>query len=144
MAAVQVLGAANHITFVGGDGSIYGMGDRIQRYYSMETDTELMRKIEFPDGTKGSDIKKVSIGKFNRLVLTHDGKLYHNGQSKFYQLGPSISSGNEDQFIKFKKIEDDWFRNGDDKIVDAIAGRHYNMVFTMSGKMIFQGYRFYR
>ena len=33
-ACVKVLGAANHITFVGGDGSIYGMGSRIQRMYS--------------------------------------------------------------------------------------------------------------
>jgi len=130
MACVKVLGATNHITFVGGDGSIYGMGSRIQKSYSMPQESELLRKIELPDGVSGADIKRVSVGKMNRLVLTHDGRLFHNGYSKYYQLGPSIGSGQDSQFEKFVEIEANWFRNGDDKIVNAISGRHWNMVFT--------------
>ena len=38
----------------------------------------------------------------------------------------------------------DWFRNGDDKIVDFVCGKHYNCVLTESGKMICSGYVFYR
>ena len=29
---VQILGTSNHLTFVAADGSIYGMGSRIQAY----------------------------------------------------------------------------------------------------------------
>lgn len=38
----------------------------------------------------------------------------------------------------------DWFRNGEDKIVDFVCGKHYNCVLTESGKMICSGFVFYR
>lgn len=38
----------------------------------------------------------------------------------------------------------DWFRNGDDKIVEWVSGKHYNVVLTESGKMICSGYQFWR
>jgi hypothetical protein len=41
-------------------------------------------------------------------------------------------------------MDKNWFRNGDDKIVDWVAGNHYNVVLTESGKMICSSYRFYR
>jgi hypothetical protein len=38
----------------------------------------------------------------------------------------------------------EWFRNGEDKIVDFVCGKHYNVVLTESGKMICSGFVFYR
>ena len=38
----------------------------------------------------------------------------------------------------------DWFRNGDDKIVDIVSGCHYVVVLTEAGKIHCSGYRFYR
>ena len=38
----------------------------------------------------------------------------------------------------------EWFRNGEDKIVDFVCGKHCNIVLTESGKMICSGFIFYR
>lgn len=47
---VQILGTSNHLTFVAADGSIYGMGSRIQAYRGDEEEKqkELFRKISCP------------------------------------------------------------------------------------------------
>jgi hypothetical protein len=72
---VQVLATSNHFTYVAADGSIYGMGSRIQG----ENQPELFRKIEMPEGLTGADVKKVHIGKFSRFLWTHDGRFFQNG-----------------------------------------------------------------
>jgi len=85
---VQLLGTSNHLTFVAADGSIYGMGSRIQAYHGDdEAAKELFRKIDFPEGLSASDIKKVHIEKFARLIWTKDGRFFHNGQHKAWMWG---------------------------------------------------------
>lgn len=72
------------------------MGHRAQNYeYSGNAPNELLRKIELPDGVSSADIKRVTAGKFSRLALTHDGRLFHSGTSKYYQLGPNVGSGSQ-------------------------------------------------
>jgi len=57
------------------------MGSRIQsnRHDEAEKDYEKFRKIDFPEGLSGSDIKKVHVEKFARLIWTKDGRFFHNG-----------------------------------------------------------------
>lgn len=45
---------------------------------------------------------------------------------------------------KFVEQNKEWFRNGEDKIIDWVSGKHYHIVLTESGKMIGSGYTFYR
>ena len=83
---VQILGTSNHLTFVAADGSIYGMGSRIQNepYGEEIKQKELFRKIPWPEGLTAADIKKVHIEKFARIIWTKDGRFFHNGQHKQY------------------------------------------------------------
>ena len=76
--------------------------------------------------------------------MTHDGRFFHNGQHKCYMWGPTKSSYNEEDVMKFVEMDKNWFRNGDDKIVEWVTGKHYHTVITESGKMICSGYRFWR
>ena len=69
---VQIFGASNHFTYVAADGSIYGMGSRIQGYEH----SEKFRKIEMPDGVTPADVKKVHVGKFSRFLWCHDGRFF--------------------------------------------------------------------
>lgn len=41
-------------------------------------------------------------------------------------------------------MNENFFRNGSDKIVDFVSGKHYNLMLTESGKVIGSGYVFYR
>jgi len=61
-----VFGTSDHLTFVAADNSIYGMGGHVQKQEHGES--EKFRKIPFPDGLSGADIKKIHIGKFARLI----------------------------------------------------------------------------
>ena len=58
--------------------------------------------------------------------------------------GPTKTSTATEDLVGFVEMNKDWFRNGDDKIVDWVCGRHTNVVLTESGKMICSGYYFYR
>jgi hypothetical protein len=64
------------LTFVAADGSIYGMGSRLQ---GSENEDELYKKIPIPAECELSNIKKVHIEKFARLIWTKDGRFFHNG-----------------------------------------------------------------
>lgn len=136
---VQIFGASNHFTYVAADGSIYGMGSRIQGY----NESEKFRKIEMPDGVTPADVKKVHVGKFTRFLWCHDGRFFQNGQHKWYMWGPGHNRDGEWQ-EKFVEQNKEWFRNGEDKIIDWVSGKHYHIVLTESGKMIGSGYTFYR
>ena len=58
--------------------------------------------------------------------------------------GPTKSSATQADLDQFQEMNRDWFRNGEDRIVDWVGGCHYNVVLTESGKMICSSYRFYR
>ena len=73
-AAVQVISMHHSVMFVGGDESIWGMGFRSQ---GMGEENCKLRRIESPEGMK--NLKKVAHGKFFRVVLTQDGRLFYNG-----------------------------------------------------------------
>lgn len=89
------------------------------------------------------DIKKISHGKYFRLVLTNDGKLFFQGQSRKYNLK---ENGNLDyQKDGFLKIPDRFFRNDeDDKLVDVVGGKSHTVVMTEKGRVFATGYTFYR
>ena len=142
---VQILGTSNHLTFVAADGSVYGMGSRVQaEHHSATEEAERFKKIKFPEGLSASDIQKVHVEKFARLIWTKDGRFFHNGQHKQYMWGPTKTSTSSEDTEGFVEMNKDWFRNGDDKIVDWVCGKHNNTVLTESGKMICSGYVFYR
>ena len=56
--------------------------------------------------------------------------------------GPGHSR--DDECERFYEQDATWFRNGEDKIIDWVSGKHYHIVLTESGKMIGSGYTFYR
>ena len=58
--------------------------------------------------------------------------------------GPTKTGTNQEDRDGFVEMNRAWFRNGDDKIVDWVAGNHYNVVLTESGKIICSSYRFWR
>ena len=139
---IQVLGTADHLAFVAADKSIYGMGYQVQNNDNAES--ECYRKIPFPEGLSGADIKKFHVGKFQRMIWTHDGRFFHNGRHKSYMWGPTKTSTNQEDKDRFCEMNKEWFRNGADPIVDWVAGNHYNAVITEAGKIICSGYRFWR
>jgi hypothetical protein len=66
--------------FVSADETIMGMGFRVQG----KAEQSAMRVIEKPSECR--DFKRVAIGKFFRVILTKQNKLFFNGQNKHYTV----------------------------------------------------------
>ena len=81
------------------------------------------------------------VSRFNRQIFTHDGRFFLYGQVKYYEWG---SPNGNNIYDEFKEMPSNWFRNGDDKVVDIVSGYHYNLVLTKSGKLHAQSYGLYR
>ena len=84
-AAVAVYAMHQAFCLVGGDESIWGFGKRAQ---GVEDHHEVLRKIELPEGCK--NYKKVVHGKFFRLILTEDNRIFFNGQNRKYMFGSAM------------------------------------------------------
>ena len=97
-----------------------------------------------PEGLSASDIKKYHVGKFQRLIWTHDGRFFHNGQHKSYMWGPTKSGSTEEDVTKFVEMDRTWFRNKDEKIADWVTGKHCHAIILESGGLICSGYQFWR
>ena len=124
--------------FLGGDGGISGMGMRSQGRSAEETN---LRRIEAPESMK--DIKKITHGKFFRLVLTDQNKLYHMGEARRYMLGSDFNR--DTNGTKFAEVENNFFKMAEgDKIVDICGGKCHMAVATSEGKIYGSGYTFYR
>ena len=80
ISSVQVLGAGSHLAFVGADGKVYGMGNRIQCDYYGEEKNELFREI--PLDVPANEIKRHHVGRFQRVVWTKDNRFFHNGEHR--------------------------------------------------------------
>lgn len=81
-AAVKVVAMHNSVMFIGGDESCWGMGMRSQ---GRNADDPKLKRIQAPESMR--NIKKIAHGKFFRLVLTEEGRLYVNGEARRYMLG---------------------------------------------------------
>jgi len=127
------------VFFVGGDESVWGMGMRTQ---GRTQDQSKLNKIEIPEAMR--NVKKYAHGKFFRLALTEDGRLFINGENRKYMTGSNISR--ETYVSKFCPWpEDNFFRIGEgDKIVDVCGGKHFTAIVTERGQVFATGYMFYR
>ena len=74
------------VCFVGGDESVWGWGYRSQ---GAGEENVKLRRIESPEGMK--NFKKVAHGKYFRCVLTQEGRLFFNGQSRRYMFGSNMN-----------------------------------------------------
>ena len=72
---VEVHALHHYFTMVGGDGSIWGCGFRQNGY---DRECEELKQIPLPAECR--NIKKVAQGKFVRVILTEDNKLFFNGR----------------------------------------------------------------
>mmetsp|Transcript_21015 Transcript_21015/g.28264 ORF Transcript_21015/g.28264 Transcript_21015/m.28264 type:complete len:249 (+) Transcript_21015:2219-2965(+) len=128
----------NSVMFVGGDESIWGMGMRTQ---GRNGDDPKLRRIEAPESMR--NFKKIAHGKFFRLVLTQENRLFINGESRRYMMG---SGTDRQRYVqKFEEFPDNYFRmEAGDKIVDCCGGKNFVAVVTEQGKIFAAGYIFYR
>ena len=78
-AAVKVFSCHEAALFVGGDDSLWGLGYRSQ---GSGSDNCKLFKIETPGDCR--NFKKIAHGKFFRVVLTNEGKVFFNGQNRKY------------------------------------------------------------
>ena len=84
-----------------------------------------LKLLERPENCTG--YKKVCAGKFFRLILCNDGKLFFCGQNKKYMIGKDIEVNA--QCDKFYEVNKDLFpMASDDKIVDVDGGKHFMIV----------------
>ena len=141
---VSVHAESNHVTFVAADGSIYGLGMHANSHSDgAEIEAEGLRKIELPDGVDVNTIDKVHASKFCRNVRTNDGRMFFNGHAKWYDY-TNTNTGNENDMFA-ERFENNFLRVEEgDKIIDWVSGYHYNSFLTEKGKIISQGYGFWR
>ena len=89
------------------------------------------------------NVKKISHGKYFRVALTEEGKLFFQGQSRKYMLGSC--NNHESKWDDFCLINERFFRNDeDDKLVDVVGGRNYTAVLTEKGRIFATSYIFWR
>ena len=90
------------------------------------------------------NFKKVTHGKFFRLVLTQEGRIFINGEARRYMCGSGYDrSRSVPKFDEFPG--DNYFRiEAGDKLIDCCGGKHYCAVATQNGKIYAAGYVYYR
>ena len=94
------------------------------------------------------NIVDICHGKFFRAVVTEDGKLFWQGQSRRYMMGWGSSiSHHQEKFYRW----DDHDNNGNyfsieagDKIVGCAGGKNFLIVMTKNGKVYATSYMFFR
>ena len=86
-APVEVHAMHQYFTLVGGDGSIWGCGLRTNGY---EREREEFQQIPVP--SECQNYKKVVQGKFLRVILTEDNKLFFSGQPRKYMFSSGIGN----------------------------------------------------
>ena len=111
--------------YVGGDESIWGVGYRNQG----SGDNCRLRRIETPAECR--NYKKVVQGKFHRVILTQDGRVFFNGQNRKYMFRSSMSR--DDHLHHFFEVTDYFRLDEGDKIVDITTGSHSTTVVTERG-----------
>ena len=108
-----------------------------------------LRRIEAPESMK--NIKKITHGKFFRMVLTEEGKVFMNGWCRRYMLGSNSNSS--DHVDHFHNVDDtnssnnqnNWFRLPEgEKITDIAGGKNFMIVATQNGRVWASSYMFYR
>ena len=80
-----MLSRHHHVMFVGADEQIKGMGYRAS---GKEEGMHKLRTIEKPP--ECVNYQKVAVGKFFRLILTKEGRVFFSGQNKKYCAGKEI------------------------------------------------------
>lgn len=78
------------------------------------------------------------MGKFVRLILTKDGKIFAEGQSRYYSLGQVTMIEN------FTDITDLFPLKSDEKIIDVAHGSKEMAAVTNQGRVLARGYMFFR
>jgi len=123
--------------FVSSDEQIMGIG---YRACGKGDDMHKLRILERPEMCR--NYKRVCVGKFFRLILTHEGQLFFCGQNKKYMIGKDIdTNAHVDKFVEVKDL---FPIASDDKIIDVDGGKHFMIVVTQKGKVFTSGYMMYR
>ena len=130
----------HHACFICEDESVWGFGYRGHHGRNDYSDDIKFRKIPKPEECK--DYKKVTLGKFSRIILTNSGKVFFNGQNKKYMLRSSVDVNAH--VSKFGEIKDLFPIDDGDKIIDIASGKHFLICVTEQGKCYGSGYIFYR
>ena len=86
ISAVETYARHNHAMFVAADGQVMGIGYRASgRGEGMEK----LRIIPRPEGCT-TKYARVAVGKFFRLILTEEGRLFFSGQNKKNMMGKDV------------------------------------------------------
>jgi len=123
ISACKVVARHHHAMFVGNDDEIMGMGYRAS---GKDEGMHKLRMIEKPEDCK--NYLKVETGKFFRLLLTKDHKLFFSGQNKKYMLGKDIEVNAYAH--SFVEIKDFYPLAPNEKIVDVAGGKHFMVVVS--------------
>lgn len=101
-----------------------------------EEGAEKLKLLERPEDCTG--YKKVSAGKFFRLILTNSGKLFFCGQNKKYMVGKDVELN---QMVdKFYEIKNLFPLQSDDYLVDVDGGKHFMIAVSNKGKVFTSGF----
>jgi alpha-tubulin suppressor-like RCC1 family protein len=123
--------------FVGSDEQIMGLG---YRACGRDEGAEKLKILERPPECTG--YKKVCAGKFFRLILTNEGRLFFCGQNKKYMVGKDIEVN---QWCdKFYEVQNLFPLSSNEKIIDVDGGKHFMIIVTDAGKVYTSGYMMYR
>jgi len=137
ISAVKVVARNHHAMFVAGDDQVLGMGYRCS---GKETDMHKLRLIPKPDDC--ADYLKIDTGKFFRVLLTKENKLFFSGQNKKYMLGKEVEvNAYAEKFVEIKNL---FPMAAAEKIVDVAGGKHFMVVVTDLGNVFSSGYLLYR
>lgn len=116
---------------------MWGMGYRAQ---GSGADNCKLTKIEAPGDCR--NFKKIAHGKFFRVALTMEGKVFFNGQNRKYMYRSNMDKNMHTRH--FFHIDDYYRLEEGEKIVDITAGKHYTAIVTDRGRVKCGGYIFYR
>lgn len=123
--------------FVSSDEQVMGIG---YRACGKGEDMHKLRMLTRPEGCSG--YKRCCAGKFFRLILTNEGRLFFSGQNKKYMVGKEVEVNTHVE--GFTEISNLFPMASDDKIIDVDGGKHFMIVVTEKGMVYTSGYMMYR
>ena len=137
MNAIAVRARHHHAMFIGSKDDIMGVGYRAG---GRGEGTGKHKLITRPAECR--DYAEYETGKFCRLLLTKEGKLFFSGQNKRNSVGSAIALN--DAVNEFKEVTSIFPVTADDKIISCDGGKHFTVICTKNGKVYASGSSLYR
>lgn len=84
----------------------------------------------------------MTTGKFFRLIVTKDHRLFFSGQNKKNMVGKDVEIDTWKQ--EFTEIKNFYPMEDDEGVLDVAGGKHFMIVLSTKNKLYGSGFQFYR